>query len=616
MKFLLPLVILGLVVENSIATQFEIIHVKYDTCHYDGCGGTILFTACEDYSMENLISATLNLKLGGDIDNHFEKVRINGAFEKLCTEIGDSHCEELRDCVVEQNVSVEALAGIIKITYDSNHKVDLGCDDKYFNLKDVHVIVEARLTLNYSSPPTTPKGYLQTHTQYSYCKTTGCIDTINFTDYDFNLDSTARLMLEIGGDLNGHDENVFISGAGLQSEVQCDGIYGKCKPLEVCRSDAIDVTEEAKKNSISITYNATNHVSPICDCYYHQNDVALAIEATLYICSPPNPCPDGKKPLLLDFDSLNEGDFFVGSNNDIAQDGYNFSFIGKGCDNVDCSSSAKYCPMIFDSNIDTTNSTEDWDLFINQGNIMIISEDGSTEKPDDLYCTRSDAAARANICINFNGAALDALLVRFADNESGDKTKIQLYSDESCIDTNDIIKSVNVPLQSNKEQGIITIQEVDNMVSAKSMKVIFGGSGAFGDLLFCAADCPDTFVVDTTSNTCVCPTNTDLTNIDDQSLCCPACDPDQERSVVTDANNNLQCDCLEIPEDNCVINANCVGCICPDGCTLGDEGCPSTGRRRALLLGAPGFSPDCEALTPNDNIGPPQTCATCCPLSP
>ena len=187
---------------------------------------------------------------------------------------------------------------------------------------------------------------------------------------------------------------------------------------------------------------------------------------TEYICNPGG-CVETTNNVLIDFEDLNEGQFVShlepsdGCNGIICVYGYNPFFDHNKA-------------MIFDSN-DPTGG--DSDLGVNQGNILIVSEDGDGNDPDDL------ADPRGYLFFDFRGyntqnTSSDGVVtvnsIDLIHMDSNSSAKIVLKD----TNNNQIGSDIDIPATSNG--GVVTMNL--NIEGVAKMYVFLGGSGAVDNL--------------------------------------------------------------------------------------------------------------------------------------
>lgn len=176
------------------------------------------------------------------------------------------------------------------------------------------------------------------------------------------------------------------------------------------------------------------------------------------LCQDGQPCPDGFT--LADFTGENAGTFV-----DDQFDGFTVTAQRDG----DGAGSANDA-MIFDSANPTGG---DWDLgFANQGNLIIISEDGDSSDPDDN-------AGGGTITFDFDNPS-DLHDIKLMDIEETGGTIDLLDADGN------LIKTVAIPAAGNN-----SIQTIELKAAGVSqMKINLAGSGAVDDLCFKPGDAP------------------------------------------------------------------------------------------------------------------------------
>ncbi len=166
--------------------------------------------------------------------------------------------------------------------------------------------------------------------------------------------------------------------------------------------------------------------------------------------------------VLLDFEDLHRGDIVNGQ---YSADGVTISSI-----NHDGSVDAHNPPMVFD----TSNPTGgDSDLAThNMGNVLIFSEDGDSNDPDDN-------ASGGIFSFDF-AEPTEVLNFRVLDIEEGGS--VRLYNEEGHL-----IKTVHIPVTGNNGQATVHINTDD----VARMEVQLNGSGAIDGVCFCTTDPED-----------------------------------------------------------------------------------------------------------------------------
>lgn len=158
--------------------------------------------------------------------------------------------------------------------------------------------------------------------------------------------------------------------------------------------------------------------------------------------------------VLLTFDDLDAGDI-VGDQ--YSSQGVSISTLGWKP------------PMIFDTDNPTGG---DWDLATNNlGNVLIISEDGDSNDPDDN-------AGGGTFVFDFDDPS-EVINFNVLDNEEGGWVK--------CYDEDgNLIKTVQMPTTSNNGQATVNI----NCDGVAKMEVTLCGSGAIDNLCYCPPEDP------------------------------------------------------------------------------------------------------------------------------
>lgn len=190
------------------------------------------------------------------------------------------------------------------------------------------------------------------------------------------------------------------------------------------------------------------------------------VEYTEYICNPGG-CVETSNDVLIDFEDLNEGQFVShlepadGCNGVICVYGYNPFFDHNKA-------------MIFNSN-DPTGGDDD--LGVNQGNILIVSEDGDGSDPDDL------ADSRGYLFFDFRGyntqntstdGSVTVNSIDLIDMDNNPSAKIILK------DTNNNQIGSDIPIPATDDAGVVTMNL--NVDGVAKMYVFLGGSGAVDNL--------------------------------------------------------------------------------------------------------------------------------------